>query len=53
MTLSDHETVVISYLESHDYTYVSPVAWQIVTDINERISKKREKQKSVGGGSVR
>lgn len=46
VTLADHETLVISYHESHDYTYVSPVALQIVGDINERISKKREKQKT-------
>jgi hypothetical protein len=45
VTLADAETLVISYMHTHDYTYMSPIALQIVQDINERISSKREKKK--------
>jgi len=47
VTLADAETLVISYQNAHDYTYVSPIALQIVAEINERISHKREKAKSL------
>jgi len=46
-TLTDHETLVISYGASQDdFVYASPVALTIVAEINARIGKRRAKEKA-------
>lgn len=45
VTLTDQETLVISYRDSHDYTYISPIAGEIAAEIQGRMTQRREKMK--------
>lgn len=45
VTLQDYKTFIIHYVNDHEYVYSSPIAGQIVTEINVRLVRQQNKEK--------